>query len=206
MKNSVYVLGIAGGSASGKTYILSSLLKHFTESEICLISQDHYYKPIHEQPLDNKGIVNFDMPEGIDIDHLMNDINELIRGNTIQKKEYTFNNPKHQAKMIDFKPAPILVVEGLFIYHFKALADKFNFKVFVDADDEIKLRRRLERDQKERGYSEESIMYQWHNHVLPAYQTYLLPYKEGCDYIIHNNDVIDSEIDLLAQMLRNQLV
>jgi uridine kinase len=201
-----YLVGIAGGSASGKTYLLHNLLRHFTTEEICLISQDHYYKSIEHQPRDENGEVNFDTPEGIDEQQLLKDIRALLQGETIQKTEYTFNVKKEDLEIIDFEPRPILVIEGLFILHFKGLFDLFDYKVFVDADEEIKLQRRLQRDLQERGYPEESIRYQWHNHVQPAYNQYLLPFKEQCDFIIHNNDVIDSEIELLSQMLRNQLL
>jgi len=201
-----FLVGIGGGSASGKTYLLNALLQHFSKDEICLISQDHYYKSIEHQPLDQNGQVNFDLPIGIDEELLNSHVQDLLMGKSILKKEYTFNVVNAEPKWIEFSAAPIIVIEGLFIFHFERLLPLFDYKVFVDADEQIKLRRRLERDLVERGYPEESILYQWHNHVQPAYNQYLLPYKEQCDFIIHNNDVIDSEIELLSQILRNQLV
>ncbi len=197
-----YLIGIAGGSASGKTFLLNSLLNHFTDSEICLISQDHYYKPIEHQLIDENGEVNFDLPEGIDKEHLLKDVNQLLQGKSFQKMEYTFNNPLAKPKELTICPAPLIVIEGLFIFHFKELFDAFDLKVFIDADHDIKLNRRLTRDQEERGYSKESILYQWHNHVMPAFDKYLLPYKEFSDVIIHNNDHIHREIEDLAYKLR----
>lgn len=200
-----YLVGIAGGSASGKTYLLNSLLSHYNEDEICLISQDDYYKPIEFQVVDQNGEVNFDLPEGIDRELIYKDVQTLLAGDSFTRKEYTFNVPSASAKMKVIHPAPIIVIEGLFILHFEELAKLFDLKVFVDADDEIKLQRRLKRDQTERGYSEEAILYQWRNHVLPAYREYLLPYKESCDMVIHNNECIDSEIETLCQLLKLQL-
>lgn len=197
-----YLIGIAGGSASGKTYLLNALLNHFNADEICLISQDHYYKPQAEQFVDENGQINYDLPEGIDKTKLLADIEQLLHGNTIQKLEYTFNNPAAKPKELTIHPAPIIVIEGLFIFHFQELFKSFDLKIFIDADHDIKLTRRLERDQIERGYSKESILYQWHNHVMPAFDQYLLPYQNQCDVIIHNNDEIKKDIEQLAYQLR----
>ena len=197
-----YLIGIAGGSASGKTYLLNALLNHFNADEICLISQDHYYKPQAEQFVDENGQINYDLPEGIDKTKLLADIEQLLLGNTIQKLEYTFNNPAAKPKELTIHPAPIIVIEGLFIFHFQELFNAFDLKIFIDADHDIKLTRRLERDQIERGYSKESILYQWHNHVMPAFDQYLLPYQNQCDVIIHNNDEIKKDIEQLAYQLR----
>lgn len=205
MHKKPYLVGIAGGSASGKTYLLKSLLKHFEEDEICLISQDHYYKPIHMQLEDENGEINFDLPEGIEREQLVSDVDSLLSGNVIRKKEYTFNVFEQEPQILEIKPAPIIVIEGLFIFHFEELFSKFDFKVFVDADHDIKLNRRLIRDQKERGYTEDMILYQWYNHVMPAFDKYLLAYKDKCHFIIHNNDKIDNEIDELSFILKKHL-
>lgn len=201
-----FLVGIAGGSASGKTYLLNSLLEHFKEDQICLISQDHYYKPMHMQLVDENGEINFDLPEGIERDLLFKDVKSLLEGNSITKQEYTFNVFEQEPRLLEIKSAPIIVIEGLFIFHFKELFEKFDFKVFVDADHDIKLNRRLMRDQKERGYTEDMILYQWYNHVMPAYEQFLLPYKDECQFIIHNNDNIEEEIHNLSSILKNQLI
>ena len=127
-----YLIGIAGGSASGKTYLLNALLNHFNADEICLISQDHYYKPQAEQFVDENGQINYDLPEGIDKTKLLADIEQLLLGNTIQKLEYTFNNPAAKPKELTIHPAPIIVIEGLFIFHFQELFNAFDLKIFID--------------------------------------------------------------------------
>ncbi len=205
MSKRPYLVGIAGGSASGKTFLLKSLLKHFNENEVCLISQDHYYKPIHFQQKDENGEINFDLPEGIERELLYNDVSKLMNGESILKQEYTFNVFHEEPKLLEIKPAPIIVIEGLFIFHFTELYDMFDYKVFVDADHDIKLNRRLMRDQQERGYTETMIMYQWHHHVMPAFDKYLMPYKASCDFIIHNNDCIDNEIKELHNYLKSKI-
>src|ERR1700761_9204280 len=183
-----YLIGIAGGSGSGKTFFLNRFLDHFTADEVCLLSQDDYYIPVaHTMTAEENKLYNFDLPRTIDYEQFENDLNRLLRQEVIHKKEYTFNNPNAVPKMLEIKPAPIIIVEGLFILHFRGIADLFDMKIFVDADEEVALERRLKRDLIERGYSNEDVMYKWINHVVPAYKEFLLPYKTECDEVIVNN-------------------
>ena len=186
--NKPYILGIAGGSGSGKTFFLKCFLEHFSADEVCLVSQDDYYFPVaHNMTKEENMYYNFDLPSTIDHDHFEADIESLMNGQTIVKKEYTFNNADAVPKMLEIKPAPILIVEGLFILHFKKISEKLDLKIFIEADDDIALQRRLKRDLIERGYSHDDVMYRWTNHVGPAYNEFLLPYKNECDKIIVNN-------------------
>ncbi|SHL95248.1 uridine kinase [Mucilaginibacter sp. OK098] len=186
--NKPYIIGIAGGSGSGKTFFLKCFLEHFSADEVCLVSQDDYYFPVaHNMTKEEIAYYNFDLPSTIDHDHFETDIDSLLNGKTILKKEYTFNNVDAVPKMLEIKPAPILIVEGLFILHFKKIAEKLDLKIFIEADDNIALQRRLKRDLIERGYSHEDVMYRWANHVTPAYKEFLLPYRDECDKIIVNN-------------------
>lgn len=186
--NKPYILGIAGGSGSGKTFFLKCFLEHFSADEVCLVSQDDYYFPVAQNMTKEENMYyNFDLPSTIDLEHFEADIESLVSGQTIIKKEYTFNNADIVPKMLEIKPAPILIVEGLFILHFKKIAEKLDLKIFIEADDNIALQRRLKRDLIERGYSHEDVLYRWANHVKPAYNEFLLPYKNECDKIIVNN-------------------
>jgi len=186
--NKPFIIGIAGGSGSGKTFFLKCFLEHFTNDEVCLVSQDDYYFPVgHNMTPEENTLHNFDLPLAIDRLHFEEDITSLLNRKTIYKKEYTFNNPNVVPKMLEIKPAPVLIVEGLFILHFHEISKLLDLKIFIEADDEIALRRRIKRDLKERGYSQEDVMYRWVNHVTPAYNEYLLPYKNECDRIIVNN-------------------
>lgn len=113
-----YIVGITGGSASGKTSFLKSLIDSFDAQEICLISQDNYYKPRDQQPLDENGVENFDTPFSINFNRYAEDINKLRQGETVYLQEYTYNNPKIQPKTLEFRSAPIIVVEGIFVFLF----------------------------------------------------------------------------------------
>ncbi len=204
--NKPYIIGIAGGSGSGKTFFLKCFLEHFTADEICLVSQDDYYFPVaHNMTAEENKLYNFDLPGTIDHEHFEQDIESLINHQTIYKKEYTFNNPDAAPKTLEIKPAPILIVEGLFILYFKQIAQQLDLKIFIDADESIALQRRLKRDFKERGYSHDDVMYKWIHHVKPAYQEYLLPYRHQCDQVIINNTQIADDIIRITDQISEEL-
>jgi len=203
--NKPFVIGVAGGSGSGKTFFLNCFLNHFSDSEISLISQDDYYKPKEQQPIDENGWINFDLPECIDDLKLLHDLKLLLSGEVVLKKEYTFNMAEDQAKTLTINPAPIIVVEGLFIFHYKELAELFDMKIFLDADEEVTLNRRIKRDSEERGYDRDMVMYQWINHVLPAYNQFLLPYKGSADKVIINNTHVAEDIIMVTREISSEL-
>ncbi|HEY1009089.1 MAG TPA: P-loop NTPase fold protein [Daejeonella sp.] len=195
MNKKPFVIGIAGGSGSGKTFFLKCFLNHFKESEVCLVSQDDYYfRVAHNMTAEENKLYNFDVPATIDQELFMRDITKLINGETVFQKEYTFNNPNAEPKLLEIRPAPIVIVEGLFILHFKEISELLDMKIFIETDEEVALKRRLKRDLLERGYPEEDVLYKWNNHVMPAYQTFLLPFKEECDEIITNNSHVAEDI------------
>ncbi len=185
--NKPSVIGIAGGSGSGKTFFLKCFLAHFTADEVCLVSQDDYYIPVaHNMTKEENKLYNFDLPTTVDHQQFEADIARLMNGETVLKKEYTFNNPDVVPKMLEIKPAPILIVEGLFILHFKKISSTLDLKIFIEADNEIALGRRIKRDFTERGYSYEDVLYKWINHVTPAYREFLLPYRDECDQVMYS--------------------
>jgi len=204
--NKPYIVGIAGGSGSGKTFFLNRFLDHFTADEVCLVSQDDYYIPVaHNMTAEENKLYNFDLPATVDHKHFEEDINSLLNKQTIFKKEYTFNNPNVVPKTLEIKPAPILIVEGLFILHFRGIADLMDMKIFVDADEDVALQRRLKRDLIERGYSNDDVIYKWINHVVPAYKEFLLPYKDECDKVITNNGHTAEDILMVTEEISRDL-
>jgi uridine kinase len=182
-----FIIGIAGGSGSGKTFFLNSFLNHFKGNEVALLSQDDYYFPVGEMTPEENKIYNFDLPSTIDDQQFLTDINKLTNAEIVYKQGYNFNNPLSTTEILEIKPAPILIVEGLFILHFETIARLLDLKVFIEAEDHIALARRIKRDGIERGYSEQDVCYKWHNHVVPAYKSFLLPYKNSCHKVITNN-------------------
>ena len=201
-----FIIGIAGGSGSGKTFFLNCFLEHFTSDEVSLVSQDDYYYRV-AAGMTKKEIkfYNFDLPKTINNDQFIADINNLIIGKTIYKEEYTFNNPDIIPKILEIKLAPILIVEGLFIFHFREIAEKLDLKIFIEADEDVALSRRLKRDLEERGYSHDDVLYRWENHVMPAYKEYLLPYRDECHQIIVNNTQLADEIVAVTEAISKEL-
>lgn len=206
MTNKPFIVGVAGGSGSGKTFFLNCFLNHFSSDEVCLISQDDYYYRVgaNMTPEENK-LYNFDLPSCIDIAKFEEDIHKLIRFETVYMEEYTFNNNSLEPKILENKPAPILIIEGLFIYHYENIKPLFDYTIFIDAQTEVALERRLNRDLIERGYSEEDILYKWYNHVLPSYQEYLLPHRSASDMVIDNSVNEISNILKVTEAISNEI-
>ena len=201
----VYIVGIAGGSASGKTHFIKAIRKYFAKNEVCIISQDDYYRPADEQHIDEQGIINFDLPGAIDDKLFLADLIALSKGQSLVKQEYMFNQPGIVGKTFTLEPAPVIVIEGLFILYFEKLRKLFDLTIFIDSREDIKLSRRLERDVNERGLEREVILYQWHEHVYPAYRRYLLPYRDEADVIITNNFSYEKGLELIMDHLGSVL-
>lgn len=201
--NRPFIVGITGGSASGKTLFLKSLIDHFDSDEICLVSQDNYYKDRHLQPKDENGIENFDTPQSIEFDEYARDIQALKSGKVVSRKEYTFNNPNVVPEILTFNPAKIIVVEGLFVFYFPELAKLLDLKVFIDAKDYVKLKRRIVRDNSERGYDLDDVLYRYEKHVAPTYEKYIEPFKYDADIIVPNNNKFDKGLKVLVSYLKS---
>ncbi|MEL6252442.1 MAG: uridine kinase [Bacteroidota bacterium] len=200
-----YVMGICGGSGSGKTYLLNQLLSKLPTGKLTLVSQDNYYLPYEEQDQDEEGLVNFDHPKSINLDLLHVDMMRILNGETVKIKEYTFNNPAHTASDITMAPAPILILEGLFIYHLPKLRELIDLKIFVDAPEYLRLYRRLKRDEIERGYSNDSVLRDYERFVAPMYTEFVEPTKKFCDMIVLNVDNVDNAVEVLVGHLQNKI-
>lgn len=200
-----YIIGITGGSGSGKTRFLNGLLSKFTTDEVCLISQDNYYKPREQQPVDIKGVKNFDLPESIDFEAYKRDIEALKNGKPVTIKEYTFNNPDAEPKLITLKPAPVIVVEGIFVLYYQPISKILDMKLYIDAKDYIKLIRRIVRDDKERGYDLDDVLYRYEHHVMPTYEKHIKPFKSQADIIIPNHKSYESALDVVVAFVKSKL-
>ncbi len=206
MNQKPFIVGITGGSASGKTYFLNSLMDSFGSNEVCLISQDNYYRSLDEVPLDENGVHNFDLPQAINHERYAQHIIELREGHSIEQIEYTFNNPNIVPKVLTFQSAPIIVVEGIFVFYFKEIADLLDLKIFIDAKEHIKLKRRIIRDQVERGYDLTDVLYRWENHVFPTYEQFIKPSKADADIIVPNNRNFTKGLEVVRSYLKGLII
>ncbi len=200
-----YIIGVTGGSGSGKTQFLNRLLDQFTPTQVCLVSQDNYYKSREEQPIDDNGIKNFDLPDSINFEEFKNDIIALKEGRAVSRLEYTFNNPNATPKQIELSPAPVMVVEGIFVLYDQEIAKVLDLKVFIEAKDYIKLKRRIIRDDKERGYDLDDVLYRYEHHVMPTYDKYIKPYKKDANIIIPNHTDFSEAMAVLSSFIQSKI-
>lgn len=200
-----YLVGITGGSASGKTTFLRRLLAAFPEDQICLISQDNYYHPREQQHRDAQGVENFDLPASIDSVAYAADVLRISQGQEVRRQEYTFNNTGATPQELVFRPAPIVVVEGIFVFYFEEIAKLLNLKVYIDAQEHIKLHRRIIRDRDERGYDVADVLYRYTHHVAPTYERFIEPYKSEADIVIPNNRHFDNGLAVLTGFLKGKI-
>lgn len=197
------IIGISGASGSGKTTFIRDIQFHFQENEITLLSQDEYYHPREDQFTDDNGIKNFDLPTSINLQEFVADIEKLKNGETVIRKEYTFNNKEKEAKTLEFKPTSILIVEGLFIFHDPTIRSLIDLKIMIYASSAISVMRRIQRDRVERNYPLEDVLYRYEKHVLPSFKKYIEPYVDNVDVVINNNKNYDKALSMLVGYLKN---
>lgn len=199
-----YIIGVCGGTASGKTYFLDRLQAQLSADVATFISLDNYYRPKAEQPLDEHGIPNYDEPESINWQLLEDTFDRLLKGEVVCMKKYTFNNPLAPEEWIELKPAPVWVIEGLFSMHQEQVRSRFDISLFIDTEEHLKVFRRIERDHAERGYDLKDVAYRYLHHAIPAYKKYVLPYRSQAHVVIPNNADIAPVVDLWAIFIRDK--
>ncbi|VXD20979.1 uridine kinase [Marinoscillum sp. 108] len=199
------IIGITGGSGSGKTLFLKQLMEKFEEGEISLLSLDNYYKPRTEQPLDERGVENFDLPESLDRERFSNDLRKLKQGEDIIIQEYTFNNDEKKPQTIHIKATPIIVVEGIFTFYYEEILDLLDLKIYIEAPDYLMLTRRITRDAEERGYDLSDVLYRFQHHVTPAFKKYIEPLKHEADVLIPNHNGFSVGLEVIVSYLRQKV-
>ena len=184
------VIAFGGGSGSGKTTICKLIDEEFP-NKVTILSLDNYYK---NGKVDEYGniVTDFDHPDSLDLELFEEDIVKLKNGKTIRVPIYDFKTHKRQKKTIEVKPATIIIIEGILIYMIKHL-ELYDLKIYIDADMDIRYRRRSTRDQKERGRTIDSINKQWDRDVKPNHNLYVEPFKKKADIVINNHESDDKQ-------------
>jgi uridine kinase len=199
------IIGIAGGSGSGKTFFANQLTQHFSKHQIAQVSLDNYYLPLAAQMKDEKGVENFDLPEAIDHQRLYSDLIKLTSGRPIELKEYHFNQKGVTPKILIIQPCPVIIVEGLFTFYYPQLSKLLDLKIFLEAPEDVMLKRRIARDSHHRGYALNEVIYQFEKHAQPAYKKYILPLKNEANLLISNHHEFDKPLALICDKIKRHL-
>jgi len=203
------IIGIAGGSGSGKTTVVREIQRRMKPHEnIVVIPQDSYYKDQGHLPMEERQALNFDHPDSIDWKLLVDQLRELKNGNAIDQPTYSYLTCTRQAETVHVEPADIIIVEGILIFTCKKLMDELDIKVFVDADDDDRLMRVITRDIVERGKNVEWVIDRYTKTVKPMYLQFIAPSKRYADIIVpqggHNKVAINLLLAGIKKMARER--
>ena len=204
MMKDICIIGIAGGTASGKTTIVNKLKEMFAD-DVELISHDCYYKAHDDMPYEERAKLNYDHPSSFDTDRMIEDIKALKRGETIYRPVYDFSIHNRVPETVKVEPKKVILIEGILIFENKELRDLMDIKIFVDADADERLMRRMIRDMKYRGRTIESIISQYQTTVKPMHEEFVEPSKKYTDIIIPRGGENQAAMDILKGHLNIML-
>ena len=200
----VMVIGIAGGTGSGKTTITRKLIQRFGH-EVSVIYHDNYYKAHHNMPYEERAKLNYDQPDAFDTDQLIEAVRALKKGRSVVCPVYDYSIHDRSEKTITVKPARVIIVEGILIFENRELCSLMDIKVFVDADADVRILRRIVRDVRDRGRSLESVVNQYLNTVKPMHEKYVEPSKRNADIIVPEGGHNRVALELLMERVRAHL-
>ncbi len=200
MKN-VVIIGVSGGSASGKTTVANRIKEAFTDS-VELLSHDFYYLPHDELPLEERKNLNYDHPNAFDTRRLIEDIQQLKQCIPIERPVYSYTIHNRLPETVKVNPAKVIIVEGFMIFENTELRELLDIKVFVDTDADERLIRRIIRDVNERGRSLESVITQYISTVKPMHELFVEPYKKYADVIIPRGGKNDVAMEMLIHRIK----
>ncbi len=200
------VIGIAGGSGSGKTTVMRRILEAFGPQRIALLDHDAYYRPLPEGLAPEQRVrVNFDHPDALETELMVRHIDALLAGQAVEKPTYDFETHSRRAETVRLDPRPVLLVDGILVLAEPALRERMDVKIYVDAPDDVRLMRRIERDLNERGRSIDSILEQYRRTVRPMHLEFVEPSKRHADVIIprggHNQVAIEMVLSRVQALM-----
>ena len=192
------VIGIAGGSGSGKTTVASSLLKRVGANHIAFLPHDAYYRDLSELNQTQRSQINFDHPDSLESDLMAKHILQLKNWEPVELPVYDFTRDKRTDRTVHVEPRPVVLVEGILIFYEPELRKLFDVKIFVDTDADIRFIRRLQRDIIERGRTTESVVQQYLNSVRPSHMEFVEPSKRYADVIIPEGGMNTVALDMVT--------
>ncbi|OIP51828.1 MAG: uridine kinase [Flavobacteriaceae bacterium CG_4_8_14_3_um_filter_34_10] len=199
------IIGIAGGTGSGKTTVVNQILNELPKADVGVISQDSYYKDTTHLSYEDRVKINFDHPQAIDFDLLVTHLKELKSGKTIQQPVYSFMDHNRTKKTIPTVPKRVMIVEGILIFAHPDIREMFDMKIFVHADSDERLIRRLKRDITERGRNLEEVLNRYQTTLKPMHQQFIEPTKEFADIIIPTNRYNTVAVEMVQTIIHQKL-
>ena len=199
------IIGIGGGTGCGKTTVVNTILKELPEGEVGVISQDSYYKDTSHLSFEERVKINFDHPRSIDFELLEKHLKELKEGKSINQPVYSFVKHNRTGDVIVTQPRKVMIVEGILILSHPEIRDLFDIKIFVHADSDERLIRRLKRDITERGRDIDEVLTRYQTTLKPMHQQFIEPMKEYADIIIPNNKYNTVAVDIVKTIINERL-
>lgn len=196
------VVGIAGGTGSGKTTVARNIVRTLPLGSCVLLEHDGYYRDFSKLPMEERARINFDHPESLETELLMEHIQRLRRGESIEKPIYDYVTHTRSSESVHIDPVPVVVVEGILIFTDAELRKQFDIRIFVDTDADMRVLRRLQRDMAERGRTFDAVISQYYATVRPMHLKFVEPSKRWADIIIPEGGHNEIALDLVLEKLR----
>ena len=200
----VIIIGIAGGTGSGKTTITRKIMQNFG-GEVSVVYHDNYYKEHHNMSYEERSKLNYDHPNAFDTELMISDLKKLKNGETVHSPTYDYTIHDRAQKTVTVKPAKVIIVEGILIFENKELCDLMDIKIFVDTDADVRILRRIVRDVRDRGRSLESVVNQYINTVKPMHEQFVEPSKRKADVIIPEGGHNQVALEMVMERVRAHL-
>lgn len=199
------IIGITGGTGCGKTTVVNQIVKELSKDEVTIISQDSYYRDMSHLSYPERVKINFDHPDSIDFQLLKEHLLELKAGKSVQCPVYSFVEHNRTGETVLVKPTKVIIVEGILIFSHADIRSLFDVKIFIQADADERLIRRIKRDITERGRDVEEVLHRYQTTLKPMHLKYIEPMKEHADIIIPNNKRNHVGIDIIRAIVHNRI-
>lgn len=199
------IIGIAGGTGSGKTTVVNQIMNELPADEVVIISQDSYYRKNENMSYEERSRINFDHPKSIDFDLLVSHLEALRRGEAIEQPVYSFVTHNRTMDTLITHPRKVIIVEGILIFNNPLLREMFDIKIFVHADADERLIRRIRRDVAERGRDVNEVLDRYQKTLKPMHQQFIEPTKNYADIIIPNDRYNTVAVDIVRTVISHKL-
>lgn len=199
------IIGIAGGTGCGKTTVVKQIVNELPKNTVGVISQDAYYNDLAHLTKEERGTINFDHPNSIDFELLIEHLRQLKAGKAIEKPKYSFVEETRLLETETVYPSKVMIIEGILVLGNPKLRELFDIKIYVHADSDERLIRRLQRDIRERGHNLEKVLHRYQTAVKPMHDQFIEPSKEFADLIIPNNHYNTVAVDMVRTIIHDKL-